>query len=78
MLSFHEWLEHRVDDAMPDATTVALTISRAGAEGVTVSELRRKTGLPSDVLDQFLKGLSASGQVVLSKVDGRLVYRAGA
>ena len=77
MSRFFHWLEHRDGDAIPDATTVALMISRAGATGVSLDELRRKTGLALDTLDEFLEGLLAAGQVVLSKINGRLAYRAG-
>ena len=69
--------QSRIDDPIPGATTVALMISRAGAEGLTLDELRRKTLLPFDVLDRLLRRLFAPGQVFLSRVDGRLVYRAG-
>jgi hypothetical protein len=76
MQSFYQWVEQHIEE-VPDATTVALMISRAGAEGLTLDELRRKTRLSFDTVDLFLNALLATGQVVRSKVNDRLVYRAG-
>ena len=76
MQSFHQWVENHVQE-VPDATTLALLISQAGDEGLTLDDLRRKTRLDLDILDCFLAGLLTTGQVARSKVRGRLVYRAG-
>ncbi len=76
MQSFHQWVENHVQE-VPDATSIALLISRAGAVGLTLDELRRKTRLSFDTVDLFLNALLTTGQVVRSKVHNRLVYRAG-
>jgi hypothetical protein len=73
--TFQQRLKHH--DPIPDAVTVALMVARTGPEGMTLDELRRKTGLAFDVLDRMLAKLTAAGQLFLSKVDGRMVYRAG-
>jgi hypothetical protein len=73
MQSLHQWLDH----VLPDATTLALIIYRAGAAGVSLDDLRRTSGLDVETLDQFLRGLLATGQVVPVRVGGRLVFRAG-
>ena len=75
VLSFQQRLKHH--DPIPDAVTVALMVARRGPEGMTLDELRRKTGLAFDVLDRMLAKLTGTGQLFLSKVDGRMVYRAG-
>jgi hypothetical protein len=73
--SFYFWLEHRLEE-VPDATTLALVIARAGAAGVPVDRLRRALRLPPETLDDLLRALVATGQVVMLKVGGRTVYRA--
>jgi len=73
--SFHEWREHRRDE-IPDATTLALLITRAGAAGVSGTDLRRLARIPPETLDALLAGLRAAGQVMVVSVGGELRYRA--
>ncbi len=74
MRSFWQWLEHVADD--PSAADVATLIAQAGAVGVSVHCLRKVVQLSPETLDDVLKGLLASRQVVLLKVNGARVYRA--
>jgi hypothetical protein len=39
-------------------------------------DLRRLAGIPLDILEDLLRAMVASGQVVVLKRDGQLVYRA--
>jgi hypothetical protein len=74
MRSFWKWLEHVADDPSA-ADTVATMIAQAGAVGVSVECLRKVVRLSPETLDEVLKGLLASRQVVLLKVNGARVYR---
>jgi hypothetical protein len=73
--SYRAWLEHRPDE-VPDATTLALLIARAGAAGISPSDLRRQSRLLPDVLQNLLAALTAAGQVTVVSVGGELRYRA--
>ena len=75
MRSFWKWLEHVGDDPSA-ADTVATLIAQAGAVGISVQCLRKIVRLSPESLDEVLKGLLASRQVVLLKVNGARVYRA--
>ena len=74
-LSFHEWLKNRPDEA-PDAERLALLIAQSGAAGISSDGLRKFVRLRPETLDDLLKALVATGQVVVLKVDGQFVYRA--
>jgi hypothetical protein len=75
MLPFRSWLEdHRLHE-VPDATTLAILIARSGAAGVSREEIGRALGVPSEALEPLLRAMVASGQVVMLRVNGRLVYR---
>ena len=71
--SFHEWLEHRVQE-VPDATTLALAIARSG--GVSREGLEKVVRISPETLNELLRALIAAGQVVVVKVGGQMVYRA--
>jgi hypothetical protein len=73
MQTFHEWLKSR---EVPDATTLALTIARAGAAGISGDDLRRLLRVSSETLENLLTALVAVGQVVVSSIDGQRRYRA--
>lgn len=75
MRSFWKWLEHVGNDPSA-ADTVATLIAQAGAVGISVQCLRKIVRLSPESLDEVLKGLLASRQVVLLKVNGARVYRA--
>jgi predicted transcriptional regulator len=72
--SFHDWLANRFQEPS-QADRLATLIAGAGAEGVSVTRLRRVVGLQPDTLQDPLRSLVATGQVVTLKVNGRLVYR---
>jgi predicted transcriptional regulator len=74
MRTFLKWLEHVADDPSA-ADTVATMIAQAGAVGVSVECMRKVVRLSPETLDEVLKGLLASKQVVLLKVNGARVYR---
>ncbi len=74
MQSFHEWLANR-DGEVPAAERLATLVARSGA-GVSRDDLARTLGLPPRILDNLLRALTATGQVVMLKVGGRTVYRA--
>ena len=75
MRSFWQWLEHVADDPSA-ADNVATLIAQAGAVGVSLQCFRKVIRLSPESLDDVLKGLLASKQVVLLKVNGARVYRA--
>jgi hypothetical protein len=75
MHTFRQWLEHVADDSSA-ADNLATLIAQAGAVGVSLDRLRKVVRLSPETLDEVLKGLLASKQVVLLKVGGQLRYRA--
>jgi hypothetical protein len=75
MLPFRLWLECRPHQ-VPDATTLALLIARSGAAGVSREEMAKAMGVPGEMLESLLRAMMSSGQVVVLKRDGQLVYRA--
>jgi predicted transcriptional regulator len=75
MPSFRTWLESRPDE-VPAAAGLALAIARSGAAGVSVEELRGLLGISPETLRDLLAELVRSGQVVILRVGGRMVYRA--
>ncbi len=74
MQSFHEWLANR-DGDVPAAEKLATLVSQSGA-GISRDCLARTLRLPPRILDDLLRALTATGQVVMLKVGGRTVYRA--
>ncbi len=74
MNSFHEWLGNRDGEAAA-AEKLATLVARSGA-GVSRDDLARILRLPPRILDDLLRALTVTGQVVLLKVGGRTVYRA--
>ena len=75
-VSFAKWLEHRVEE-VPDAGTLALAIARSGTGGgISFDRLRRVTRISPDTLDDLLRALMTTGQVVAVKMNGQRVYRA--
>ena len=71
--SFHEWL--RSADEAPAAEKLATIIARSGAAGVSLDRLRRLCGLQPETLQHVIRSLLATGQVVVLKVDGQMVYK---
>ena len=71
-MSFHEWLEQRVED-LPDIGNLALTIARSGTAGISSDGLRRVVPISPEILQDFLRALVATGQVVVLKVNGQFV-----
>ena len=74
MQSFREWLRNRAREA-PAAGMLPVLIARSGA-GVSRDDLARALRLPPETLDDLLRALAATGQVVMLKVGRRTVYRA--
>jgi hypothetical protein len=72
--SFHEWLANRDREAVA-AERLATLVARCGA-GISRDDLARALRLPPEILDDLLRALTATGQVVMLKVGGRTVYRA--
>ena len=64
MQTFHQWLEHSADDPSA-AENLATLIASASAAGVSYDRLRRLVRLPPETLQDILKGLVATGQVVM-------------
>jgi predicted transcriptional regulator len=75
MQSFYDWLRNR-DQEAPAVADLALAIAQAGAAGISIDRLRRLCGLYPETLADVLRGLVATGQVVVMKVNGQMVYRA--
>jgi hypothetical protein len=72
-ISFQEWIQ-RAEEAQ-DATRLASLIAGA-AGGISLDRLRRSfRHLPPDTLQDLLKALEASGQVIALQVRGQRVYR---
>ena len=74
MQPFHDWLGNRDRDAVA-AERLATLVARSGA-GVSRDDLAGALRLPPRILDDLLRALTATGQVVMLKVGGRTVYRA--
>jgi predicted transcriptional regulator len=72
--SFHGWLQTRSEEA-PAADNLATLIASAGAAGISLDRLRRVVGLSPETLQDMLKALTATGQIVVLKVNGQMVYR---
>jgi len=71
---FHEWLGNRDRDASA-AERLATLVARSAA-GVSRDDLARTLRLPPRILDDLLRALVTTGQVVMLKAGGRMVYRA--
>ena len=74
MQPFRELLGNRDRDAVA-AEKLATLVARCGA-GISRDDLARTLRLPPRILDELLRALTATGQVVMLKVGGRTVYRA--
>ena len=74
MPTFREWLKSPEEAA--DAEKLATLIAGAGPAGVTLDGLRRVVRLSPETLEDLLRALTATGQVVMIRANGRLVYRA--
>ena len=74
MQTFHDWLGNR-DGDVPAAERLATLVARSAA-GVSKDDLARVLGLPPRILDDLLRALTATGQIVMLKGGGRTVYRA--
>ncbi len=71
--SFHEWLWNR-DGDVAAAERLATLVARSGS-GISRDDLARTLRLPPRILDDLLRALVTTGQVVMLKVGGRTVYR---
>jgi DNA-binding IclR family transcriptional regulator len=74
MPTFREWLKSPQE--APAAENLATVIARAGPAGVSLEGLSRALGLPPEDFRDILGALTATGQVEVLQVNGRLVYRA--
>ncbi len=72
--SFQDWL--RSADEAAAAEKMATIIAGAGAAGVSVDRLRRIVGLYPETLEDVLKALVATGQVMVVQANGQRIYRA--
>ena len=75
LASFHEWLHDRSQEPS-QADRLATVIAQAGAAGISLDCLRRLCGLQPQTLQDILRSLTATGQVVVVKIGGQMVYRA--
>jgi DNA-binding IclR family transcriptional regulator len=73
-LSFREWLRNRTREA-PAAELLPMLVAQSGA-GISRDGLARALRLPPETLDDLLRALTATGQVVMLTANGRTVYRA--
>ncbi len=74
MQPFHDWLWNR-DRDVPAAEKLAMLVAQSPA-GVSKDCHARTLRLPPRILDDLLRALVTTGQVVMLKVGGRTVYRA--
>ena len=72
MQSFPRWLEHRHE--VPDIANLTRLIAQSS--GVSRQSLEKVLNISPDVLDDLLRALITSGQVVVVSVGGRMVYKA--
>ena len=72
--SFRDWLGDRAQEA-PAAENLATLIASAGTVGISLDRLRRLCGLPPETLQDVLRGLVMTGQVVMLRINGQMVYR---
>jgi hypothetical protein len=72
--SFREWLRNRSREA-PAAGILPVLVARSSA-GISRDDLARALRLAPETLDDLLRALAATGQVVMLKVGRRTVYRA--
>ncbi len=76
--TFHDWLRNRPDKP-PQADRLATIIAQAGAADVSLDGLRKVVGLSPETLQDVLRALTATGQVVMKTVSPRYrCPRAGA
>ena len=73
MKSFYEFVAAKSE--IPDATKVWQLVQQSGATGISHRELHRSVSLEPDTLDALLAGLVAVGQVTVSDVGGKRIYR---
>ena len=73
--SFPQWLENRPPE-VPDIGSLVLTIAQSGTAGVSLDRLCDVIGSSPETLKSMLQALVVSGQVVMVRVNGELVYRA--
>ena len=73
MQPFLDWLGNRDRDAVA-AERLATPVARSGA-GVSRDDLAGALRLAPGILDDLLRALVTTGQVVMLKVGGRTVYR---
>jgi hypothetical protein len=71
---FREWLAHRVEE-IPDAGRLGLVIAQSGAAGISREQIEKILRISSTTLDDLLRDLLATGQVVMLQVNGQMVYR---
>jgi hypothetical protein len=74
MQTFRQWLEHVADDPSA-ADNLATLIAQGGAVGVSLDRIRKVVRLSPETLQDILKGLVATGQVVMLRGNGELRYR---
>jgi hypothetical protein len=72
--TFHEWLRNRSDEA-PAADNLATLIASAGVAGISHDRLRALVHLSPETMQDIIRSLVATGQVVTLKVDGQMTYR---
>jgi hypothetical protein len=73
--SFHEWLGNRDGDVPAAAERLATLVAQAAAS-MSRDDIAGALRLPPRILDDLLRALVTTGQVVMLKVGGRTVYRA--
>jgi hypothetical protein len=75
MQSFYDWLATRAQEP-PQADRLAAIIAGAAGGGISFDRLRALVHLPPQTSADILRALTATGQVEVVKVGGRIVYRA--
>ena len=70
MQSFPGWLQNRLQQKAPNADRLAMLIAQSG--GVSRERLAKAVNLPEETLNDLLKALTATGQVVMLRVNGEL------
>ncbi len=73
--SFHDWLDHRLEE-VPDDASGALAIARSGTAGVSREGLAAALGVPEETVEPLLRAMVVAGQVVMLQANGQIVYKA--
>ena len=75
-MQFVQWLERRKPaPEISESDRLMRVIMQAGAGGIAEGDLKKRTDLPRETVDQLLAGLLGLGLVVVTGQYGQRVFR---